>query len=228
MDFIRECEKLGFSLTDVQLKQFEDYYLFLVNKNQVMNLTTITEKEDVYIKHFLDSIQLLKVDDFSNKTILDVGSGAGFPSIPMKIVLPSIKVTIIDALQKRIAFLEELTDILSLEGVTLIHGRAEEFKHRDSFDFVTSRAVAKLNILLELTLPFVSVGGKMIAMKSSRYEDELSESLEAMKKLGGSLHQVIHYQLSEELTHSLIIVGKLSKTNSIYPRNFGQIKKKPL
>lgn len=228
MDFITECEKRGFLLTEKQVSQFNIYYQFLIEKNKVMNLTAITEESEVYLKHFIDSLELTKIGELDHKTLLDVGSGAGFPSIPLKILLPSLKVTIIDALQKRILFLEELLTRLDILDVTLIHGRAEEFNQREAFDIVTGRAVAKMNILLELCLPFVKIGGIFVAMKSIHYEEELALAHHAILQLGGSFKSVIAYELDQDLTHALILIEKVKKTDSIYPRNFGMIKKKPL
>lgn len=228
MDFKEECRKLGYPLSENQLLQFENYYEFLIQKNEVMNLTRITERDDVYLKHFLDSLNLLKAGPLEHKTLLDVGSGAGFPSIPLKILIPSLEVTIIDALGKRIHFLEELVARLHLDKVTLVHGRAEEFKHRETYDIVTARAMASMNILTELCLPFVKVGGSFIAMKTSHYQEELSGAKHAIEILGGRLKEVVDYSLSEEITYSLIVIEKEKPSDIKYPRNFGLIKKKPL
>lgn len=228
MIFIEECAKLGYTLTNEQMNQFEQYYQFLIAKNEVMNLTTITDKEEVYTKHFLDSIQLVRVGSLEGKSILDVGSGAGFPSIPLKILIPTLKVTIIDALQKRIQFLSELTQRLGLEDITLIHGRAEEISQREQFDIVTSRAVAKLHILSELLLPFVKVGGMMVAMKSKNYDEEFHAALYGIRLLGGTFDRVIEYRLMEDMQLTLLVFKKSTKTPIIYPRQFSAIKKKPL
>ncbi len=208
--------------------KFRDYYHYLIEINQVMNLTRITEPNEVYYKHFYDSIILAKHLDLKNKTLLDVGAGAGFPSIPLKIVEDSLHVTIIDSLQKRIGFLENLKELLGLSGVDPVHGRAEEFKKLNSFDIVTSRAVARLNILTEITLPFVKVGGRMVAYKSVNHEEELQEAMNAIATLGGELEKVVEYTISEDEKHVLIIIKKIKQTKSIYPRNFGRIKNKPL
>lgn len=210
------------------LNQFEMYYEYLINQNEVMNLTTITQKDEVYLKHFYDSLWLTKVGSFENAKLLDVGSGAGFPSIPLKIINPTIKVTIVDALQKRIDFLSRLSEKLNISDNKLIHGRIEEFIMKNFFDYVTARAVARLNILTELCLPFVKVGGKFIAMKSINYEEELEEAKHAIEKLGGELQEVIEYPLADDLNHVLIIVKKVRNTTDFYPRSFSLIKKKPL
>lgn len=228
LTFLNNCESVGIQLTDTMLKQFETYYDYLINQNEIMNLTAITDKEEVYLKHFFDSLWLTKVGSFDNAKLLDVGSGAGFPSLPLKIINPSIKVTIVDALQKRIDFLNRLSEKLSINDNKLIHGRIEEFIMKNYFDFVTARAVARLNILTELCLPFVKVGGKFIAMKSINYEEELHEANNAIEKLGGVIEEVIEYPLEEGLNHVLIVIKKVRNTTDFYPRSFSLIKKKPL
>ena len=228
LSFMHDCEALGIHLSNTMLSQFELYFDYLIEQNNVMNLTAITEKNEVYTKHFIDSLWLSKMGDFSHKTLLDVGSGAGFPSLPLKIVYPELKVTIVDALQKRIDFLNRLSDKLSIFDNKLIHGRIEEFIMKNYFDFVTARAVARLNILTELCLPFVKIGGKFIAMKSINYQEELDEAKIAIQKLGGVIDQVIEYPLEPELNHVLIVIKKVRETSDNYPRAFGLIKKKPL
>lgn len=228
LTFLKNCESIGIQLTNTMMNQFETYYDYLISQNEVMNLTAITDKEEVYLKHFFDSLWLTKVGSFDNVTLLDVGSGAGFPSLPLKIINPSIKVTIVDALQKRIDFLKRLSDKLSINDNKLIHGRIEEFIMKNYFNYVTARAVARLNILTELCLPFVKVGGKFIAMKSINYEEELEEAKHAIDKLGGVLEEVIEYPLEDGLNHVLIIIKKVRNTTDFYPRSFSLIKKKPL
>jgi len=228
LTFLKNCESIGIHLSSEMLNQFEAYYEYLINQNEVMNLTTITEKDEVYIKHFYDSLWLTKVGSFVNAKLLDVGSGAGFPSIPLKIIDPTIKVVIIDALQKRIDFLSRLSEKLYITDNKLIHGRVEEYIMKNFFDYVTARAVARLNILTELCLPFVKVGGKFIAMKSINYEEELAEAKHAIEKLGGELQEVIEYPLDDDLNHVLIVIKKVRNTTDFFPRNYSQIKKKPL
>jgi 16S rRNA (guanine527-N7)-methyltransferase len=228
LTFLKNCESIGIQLTNTMMNQFETYYDYLISQNEVMNLTAITDKEEVFLKHFFDSLWLTKVGSFDNVTLLDVGSGAGFPSLPLKIINPSIKVTIVDALQKRIDFLKRLSDKLSINDNKLIHGRIEEFIMKNYFNYVTARAVARLNILTELCLPFVKVGGKFIAMKSINYEEELEEAKHAIDKLGGVLEEVIEYPLEDGLNHVLIIIKKVRNTTDFYPRSFSLIKKKPL
>lgn len=226
--FYSELETLRITPTESMMKQFLLYHDFLVQKNQVMNLTAITEQEEVFRKHFLDSLELVRAFTPTNQTILDVGSGAGFPSIPLKIVFPELRITIIDSLDKRIKFLSDLCALLGIKDVTLIHGRAEEYDKRNTFDLVTARAVAKLNILTELCLPFVKVGGAFIAMKATGYEEELKEAETAIEKLGGSIEKEITYPLDAETSRVLIVIRKMKNTELKYPRMFSQIKKKPL
>jgi 16S rRNA (guanine527-N7)-methyltransferase len=208
--------------------KFSIYYENLISKNQVMNLTNITEKTEVYEKHFYDSIILSKVFDLKNKSLLDIGAGAGFPSLPLKIVEPNLSVTIIDSLNKRINFLQELTQKLAISDVLLIHGRAEEMDKTNLYDLVTARAVAKLNILSELALPFVKLNGFFVAYKSIKYEEELQEAISAITKLGGKLENIYVYNINSEIKHTLIVIKKVKTTPTIYPRNFGKIKKSSL
>lgn len=230
MDFLKLINELGITLNDEQIKQFEMYYELLVETNKVMNLTAITEKDGVYLKHFYDSVTLSKVIKNEDVSICDIGAGAGFPSIPLKICFPNIKVTIVDALAKRIGFLTNLVNKLNLKDVTLIHDRAEDYckKHREEFDYVTARAVARLNVLSEFTLPLVKINGKLISMKSE-YTDELNDAKNAINLLGGKFNKVIEFDLPiENSKRALIIVDKIKETNKKYPRNFNLIKKSPL
>ncbi len=209
-------------------EKFYQYYQFLISENKKYNLTRITDVNDVYYKHFYDSIYLSKLINLDNQEILDVGSGAGFPSIPLRIINPKIQITIIDSLNKRIHFLEELIGILKISNVKLIHGRAEELAKKQFYDIVVARAVAKLNILAEITLPYVKTGGFFVAMKSVNFENELSEANSAIAKLGGKVISADKYKIDENEEHVLIIIKKISPTPSMFPRQFGKIKKSPL
>lgn len=224
--FKEMLSEIGISISEQQEQQFERYYELLIEWNDKINLTAITEKEDVYIKHFYDSLCLIKAVKMDKQSILDVGSGAGFPSIPLKIIFPSISVTIIDALAKRINFLSILTTELGLD-VTLIHGRAEEFGNRESYDIVTARAVANLRVLSELCIPFVRLNGYFIALKGPKHNSEIDESLFAITELGGTLQDVQLYQI-ENQDRSLVIISKVKTTKKKYPRMFSKIKKNPL
>ena len=225
MDFIKELESLNISLTDKQLEQFDKYYYLLIEYNKVMNLTGITDKDEVYLKHFYDSLTLVKAYDFNKElSICDVGSGAGFPSIPLKIAFPNIKVVIVDALNKRLEFLKVVINELGLDNVTLIHSRAEELDKREHYDIVTSRALADVNIGLELCMPLVKVNGFYLPMVVSY---DLGPN--TIKLLGGILEDEIKFKLPIENSERKILkIKKIEKTNKKYPRAFSQIKKKPL
>ncbi|MDB4866334.1 MAG: rsmG [Cohnella sp.] len=234
--FEQRLTGLGITLSDSrrQLDQFEAYYRLLVEWNEKMNLTGITEREQVYEKHFYDSLTAARVTDFGTAaSVADIGSGAGFPSIPLKIVFPHLQVTIVDALAKRIRFLEEVADILELKEVRCIHGRAEEAartpEHRDRYDIVTARAVARLSVLNEFCLPFVRIGGLFIAMKGSEVEQEVEESRYSADRLNGSIRNVQHLILpGEGSERHLITFVKTGPTPKAYPRKPGIPLKEPL
>lgn len=231
MEFNKLLANINIELSDRQLEQFEIYFKFLVEYNQYVNLTAITEEEDVYIKHFYDSILVGQVLDLTTvNSICDVGSGAGFPSIPLKIVYPHLNVTIVDGLDKRITFLKQLVSKLGLTNVNLVHGRAEEYAkdHRESFDMVTARAVARANILNELCIPLVKVGGNFVSMKGKNAEEEINEgnSLNILK--GKIINQAEYYLPKEESKRVLIVINHFEKCPNKYPRAFASIKKNPL
>jgi len=227
-DFSRVIkEKLGIELTREQYDKLEKYYEFLIDWNKKMNLTSITERDDVFIKHFLDSLSLVRVCAISNQTFLDVGSGAGFPSIPLKIIYEDLKVTIVDSLKKRINFLSNLVEALRLDSVKLIHGRIEEHTPKNSYDIVTARAVAKLNVLSELCVPYVNADGVFIAYKGSNYEAEIEESQTALKKLNSDVSKVSTFSIGGE-TRALVLIMKKGDTPVKYPRSFKKIKNTPL
>ena len=203
----------------------------LVEKNKVMNLTAITEPADVATLHFLDSVAMLKEVDLAGKTMVDVGTGAGFPGVPLRIVCPAVRMTLLDSLNKRIDFLKEVCDQLGYADVDCVHGRAEEFaaKHRESFDFATSRAVANFHLLTELCLPLVKVGGTFIAMKSVDSDEELKSAEKAISILGGRVERTVDYQIpGTDVTHRLVFIKKIKETPKKYPRAFAKIKKNPL
>ncbi|HZG75062.1 MAG TPA: 16S rRNA (guanine(527)-N(7))-methyltransferase RsmG [Paenibacillus sp.] len=227
-------EGRGITVTERQLEQFEIYYRELVEWNEKMNLTGITEKEQVYVKHFYDSISLSFFHPLEGvRSIADIGSGAGFPSIPLKIVYPHLRVTIVDSLQKRIGFLRHLTERLGVTEVECVHGRAEDVArlaaHRDRYDVVTARAVARLSVLSEFCLPFARPQGVFIAMKGSEPSEELKEAAFALKELGGSVEADHSFELPmEQSGRHIIIVRKTKATPGKYPRKAGVPLKFPL
>jgi 16S rRNA (guanine527-N7)-methyltransferase len=224
--FIDQLQDLGLTLSDEQWEQFNTYFDVLIEWNDKLNLTSITDKKDVFIKHFYDSLCVLMAMPLSTQSFLDVGSGAGFPSIPLKIMIPELNVTILDALHKRINFLETLLSKLQID-VRLIHGRAEEFTERETYDIVTARAVANLQMLSELCIPFVKVDGFFIAMKGPSYKEEVESSLRAIDKLGAKVFDVKEYYAAE-YKRAIVTIKKMAPTNKKYPRRYKKIKTKPL
>lgn len=224
----------GITLTDKQLSQFEKYYQTLIEWNEKMNLTAITDQAEVYLKHFYDSLTASFYFDFTKPFHLcDVGAGAGFPSIPLKIAFPNMEVTIVDSLNKRISFLNHLANVLQLENVHFIHDRAETFgvnvKHRESYDVVTARAVARMSVLSELCLPLVSVGGHFIAMKAAHAKDELELGQKAITTLGGKVEDIFTFTLPiEESERTILVIKKEKQTPKKYPRKPGTPGKMPI
>lgn len=224
--FVAMLEELDITITNRQLEQFSLYFSELIAWNKKLNLTSITDPYEVYLKHFFDSISLVRAMSFDTQTLLDVGSGAGFPSIPLKIMFPSLQITILDALQKRIDFLKELTNTLGVDA-SLVHGRAEEYDQREQFDIVTARAVANLQILSELCIPFVREEGYFLAMKGPNYNPELQAATNALEILGAEVEDIFTYPI-EELNRSIIKIKKIGITPVKYPRRYKKIKSKPL
>lgn len=225
----------GVHLSDQQLSQFETYYKELVEWNEKMNLTGITEREQVYMKHFYDSLSVAFFIPMSEKqTIADIGSGAGFPSIPLKIAFPHLHVTIVDSLNKRIQFLNHLCAKLHVSDVTCIHGRAEDIarkkEHRDHYDLVTARAVARLAVLNEFCLPFTKVQGHFLAMKGSEVEEEIDEAAFSLKELKSKHLHTYRFELPEQEASKrhLVLIQKTSPTPAKYPRKAGMPLKSPL
>ncbi len=225
-------EEAGFTFSDLQKRQFYTFYNMLIEKNKVMNLTGITEFTEVVEKHFLDSIYLNRVTDLDQLVkIIDLGTGAGFPGIPLKIAFPEIEITLVDSLNKRIHFIDEVIEELGLTSIHAIHARAEELArnqdYREKFDLCVSRAVANLSTLEEYCLPFVHIGGKFISYKSGEIEEEVQESKKACFLLGGKLKEVYKFDL-EESKRSFVVVEKVKTTPKTYPRKAGTPSKMPL
>lgn len=233
-DFVHRLEERGITINEKQLDQFENYFKILVEWNEKMNLTGITERDQVYMKHFYDSVSLaFYVDMEKVGSLADIGSGAGFPGIPLKICFPHLKLTIVDSLNKRINFLKHVADSIGLDEVELLHGRAEEVarKHgyRDGFDLVTARAVARMAVLNEFCLPFVKVGGQFAAMKGSDPTEEIAEAARSFKELRGSLRKVNSFSLPvEESDRHIVVIDKKGPTPMKYPRKAGTASKTPL
>lgn len=227
--FIEETKKLGIELTSQQLEKLNQFYELLISWNQKMNLTRITEKEDVYLKHFYDSLTLSKVIDLNQDlTLCDVGSGAGFPGIVLKICFPNLKITLLDSLQKRVNYLNEIIKELDLKNIEAIHTRAEDYakQNREKFDIVTARAVANLKILSELCIPMVKVNGLFIAMKAN-IEEEIENSTEILKKLDSKIEKIETFYLPiENSIRNIIIIQKQKTTNNLYPRRIEKMKEK--
>ena len=231
-----ELLKNGFSamklsVSDAQIAQLEDFTARMLETNKVMNLTRITDPKEIAEKHLLDCASLLQAADFSKKSVVDVGCGAGFPGMPLHILCPSCELTLLDSLGKRIRFLQGCIDAMNLSDIEAVHARAEEFaaKHREQYDFAVSRAVAQLNVLAELSLPLVKQGGAFIAMKSKDTDEVLERAKKAIRLLGGEIEKTIDYTIPHtEITHRLVVIRKKNHTPKQYPRPFRKISASPL
>ena len=228
------CQSMGISLNDKQEQQFIDFYEYLIEKNKVMNLTGITEFQEVLVKHFLDSLACVKAVDMDKiKSVMDIGTGAGFPGVPLKIAFPHLDECLLDSLKKRVNFLEETFQLLKLTGITAIHGRAEEYaknkNYREKFDLCVSRAVSNLATLSEYCLPYVKVGGTFISYKSGTVQEEVEQAEKAVKILGGKIKDVVYFSLPDsEIQRSLVVIEKVKNTPGKYPRKAGTPLKEPL
>ena len=232
--FIESCRQLGITLNDGQVQDFLVFYEELIEQNKVMNLTAITEFEEVLEKHFVDSLSVVKEIDMKTvKRVIDVGTGAGFPGMPLKIAFPHLEMVLLDSLNKRVNFLNQVIGKLRYTGITAVHGRAEELarnkEHRESYDLCVSRAVANLSSLSEYCLPFVRTGGKFISYKSVEIKEELDNAKNAVHLLGGKLIGKKDFQLpGSDLPRSLVVIQKVRNTPSRYPRKAGMPTKEPL
>lgn len=227
-EFITAVKELGISITDKQLEQLNEYYKALVEWNKKINLTSITDEKDVYLKHFYDSLTLFKEYDLTKDiSLCDVGTGAGFPGIVLKIVFPNLKITLVDSLQKRLKFLDYVIKLLNLKDVELVHERMEDYskQNEEKFDIITSRAVAKTKILVEISFKALKISGHLILMKSS-FEEELSDAEKIIKDIGGEVIDVNTFKLPfENSERALINIKKVRKTEAKYPRSIDKIKK---
>lgn len=227
-------KELGIELSETQRLQFNDFHRLLVEWNKKMNLTGITDYDEVLSKHFFDSLTCIKgLNDWTNLKVIDVGTGAGFPGVPMKIANPSMEITLLDSLSKRINFLDVVADELELENVELIHGRAEDYgqdsEYRETYDAAISRAVADLAVLSEYVLPFIKIGGVFVAQKSMNAKDEIQLANNAIEILGGKIRDIIDVKVpGTEIVHALVVIEKITATPDKYPRKAGKPTKKPL
>lgn len=230
----KKVKELSIILNDKQIQQFEQYYNILVEWNKVMNLTAITKYEEVIEKHFLDSLTIVDAINMEKiETLIDVGTGAGFPGIPLKIAFPHLKVTLLDSLNKRIKFLNEVIDLLELDDIKTIHGRAEDYakqaEYREQYDICVSRAVANLATLSEYCLPYVKVDGLFVPYKSGEIDEELKSSEKAVSILGGKVEEVVKFQLpGTDIGRSFVKIHKIKETKKKYPRKAGMPTKEPL
>lgn len=230
--FRNSMNSIGIELTDPQLNAFETYYDMLIDRNKVMNLTAITEFDEVMDKHFLDSVYLFRsIKLEADYKLIDIGTGAGFPGIPLKIVFPELKITLLDSLNKRVGFLNDVIDELNLNDIEAIHGRAEDIArdkaYRASYDIAVSRAVANLSTLSEYCLPFVKIGGKFVSYKSGDCADEVDNAKAAIHLLGGKINKIDEFSYSNN-SRSFIVIDKVMNTSNKYPRKAGLPSKKPL
>lgn len=232
--FLKSLEKLNIHLNEKQMYQFMKYYEMLIETNKVMNLTAITDFDEVIDKHFVDSLALIQAIDLNKELkVIDVGTGAGFPGIPLKIAFPELDILLLDSLNKRIHFLDQVISELGLENIQTIHGRAEDFGknplYREKFDLCVSRAVANLSTLSEYCVPFVKVDGYFISYKSGKVQEELDASRHAVGILGGKVEKCLNYALADtDMERSLVVIHKLKPTKKAYPRKAGKPSKEPL
>lgn len=230
--FINDLKAIGIELSEEQLEQFITYYEMLIEKNKVMNLTAITDFDEVLEKHFEDSLSLIQAVDLEkSQTVIDLGTGAGFPGIPLKIAFPNLQITLADSLNKRILFLDDVIRELGLVGIDTVHGRAEDLAknsdYREKFDLCVSRAVANLSTLSEYCLPFVKIGGKFISYKAGECDEEVAASKSSVFLLGGKISDIKKFELGES-GRAFVIIDKVSGTPKKYPRKAGTPSKDPL
>lgn len=233
MKFEEILKEYNIDINPEQINQFEIYKKLLLEWNEKINITRITEAQEIYIKHFLDSLTLINTGLIKEgKSLIDIGTGGGFPGLPLKIMYPGLKISLMDSLNKRIIFLQEVIKELNLKNIEAVHGRAEEYgrkeDYREKFDLVTNRALANMSSLAEYSLPFVKKSGYFIAMKGSEYKEEVKEAKNAIDILGGKIVDIKEIKLPGEILHSLIIVEKIRETPKKYPRAGGKPRTQPL
>lgn len=233
IEFLKQLTEIGIELSEYQYQQFFDYYDMLLEKNKVMNLTAITDLSEVISKHFIDSLTIAKYYHFSNQRVLDLGTGAGFPGIPLKIVFPELSIVLLDSLNKRLTFLNDVIRDLKLSNIVTLHGRAEDFGHdvmyREQFDLCVSRAVAKLSSLSEYCLPYVKIGGHFISYKSGKAEEEIIEAKKAIRILGAKVKETnVFYLPTTDMERTIINIEKITHTPRQYPRSAGKPAKQPI
>lgn len=232
--FDQELNELGIQLTDVQKEQFDRYYELLIEWNKVMNLTGITDYDEVNLKHFTDSLTIVRINEMNDvSTLIDIGTGAGFPGLPIKIAFPHIKVVLLDSLNKRIKFLDKVIEELNLDNVVTLHGRAEDYakkvEYREQFDMCVSRAVANLSTLSEYCMPFIKKGGCFVSYKSAESDEEISKSENAINLLGGKMDKIEKFILpGSDMGRALVKINKVKNTPKKYPRKSGVPGKEPL
>ncbi|MDO4173905.1 MAG: 16S rRNA (guanine(527)-N(7))-methyltransferase RsmG [Eubacteriales bacterium] len=233
---MKQLLETGFSamhltVLDAQIAQLQDFTARMLETNKVMNLTRITEPQEIAQKHLLDCASLLQAADFHDKQVIDIGCGAGFPGMPLRILCPTCRLTLLDSLKKRIQFLATCIDGMQLDNTEAVHARAEEFAatHRESYDIAVSRAVAQLNVLVELSLPLVKQGGMFIAMKSTESDAEIQQARHAIAVLGAEIEEIVDYTIPQtDITHRLVVIRKKKQTPPQYPRPFRKISARPL
>lgn len=233
VEFQKQLTEIGIELSEYQYQQFFDYYEMLVEKNKVMNLTAITDLSEIISKHFIDSLTIAKFYQFSNQKVLDLGTGAGFPGIPLKIAFPELNIVLLDSLNKRLNFLNDVIRDLKLSSIVTLHGRAEDFgrdvMYRENFDLCVSRAVARLSSLSEYCLPYVKIGGHFISYKSGKAEEEIQDAAKAIKVLGAEVNETNSFHLPEtDMDRTIIDIIKVKHTPKEYPRNAGKPAKQPI
>lgn len=236
--FYDGLDKLNIAISDRQIEQFISFYDILIERNKVMNLTAITEPVEVIEKHFLDSLSLVRAVDLTGEMkVIDVGTGAGFPGIPLLISYPQLHITLLDSLNKRIGFINDVIKLLNLKNVETIHGRSEELgknkKYREQYDLCVSRAVANLSVLSEYCIPFVKSGGKFVSYKSGNFTEEVKNAANSVEKLGGKLGEIVDFSMTDstrgdKIGRSLVVIDKVKETPNKYPRKAGVPAKEPL